>query len=878
MNKNLSDKIFNLNDDTDDKSRYSERTFNDLFTIQSQNDGSKIALHSGDLKLSYQQLYESSNKLAWFLLKYNIQIEERIGLALDRSADMIIALLGIMKSGAAYVPLDPEYPRERIEFMLEDSSAKILLTSKKYKGHYSTQAKEIYIEDFWDTIQDYSADDPKINIDGSNLAYVLYTSGSTGKPKGVQIEHRSLTNLLASMQTFPGISRDDVFLAVTTISFDIAALELFLPLITGALLIVTDAKVTKDGRALLNIINSEAVSIMQATPSTYRMMLECDWIRTHNLKVLCCGEPMTNDLASKLLSKCGWVYNMYGPTETTIYSTGTQIISADEAITIGHPIANTQIYILDENQEPVPHGETGEICIAGNGLSRGYLNQPGLTDQKFIEHQLSKTKGEKIYRTGDLGRFLENNEIQCFGRIDHQIKINGYRIELGEIEHHITKQDNVKEAIVVSREDKPGNKRLTAYIVPDVTIEEANFTTQIQGWKNILKDSLPKFMVPNDFVILEAFPLTYNGKIDRNLLPKPNTKSIKSISSIGIKKRIAEIWSECIGVEDIGLADDFFEIGGNSIIAVRIIIQLEKEYEVPLPLAALFEYNTIEKIAVLIQNKIVLSQSKCLITIKPTGNKVPLYIIHGGGLAVFCFRDLAKDLHPEQPVYGLQAIGIDGLEKPLNKVEDIAARYIVEILEQNPHGPYAFAGYSLGGVIAFEIVKQFKAMGKKVTMLAMLDSYAYSSELVKNPLSAKKTLDLKAKRFMFRLKHLVSILKENPKTFLIKLNNIKRHLLKYPPENLYNLNDILSLEIYMIYEAAVFNYQITEFDGVLELFCSTDSIFYTKQDPIYLGWKTYAKTINRYVIEGNHYSMFFPPNHKNFAQLLQKALDDHISN
>lgn len=867
MTKILPDKIFS----TYHKSRFLEKILNSLFTERSQIDKSKVILKFNDQQFTYLDIDKSSNKLAWFLLKNNIQIEERVGLLLDRSADMVIAMLGIMKAGAAYVPLDPEYPQERIEYMLEDSSAKILLTSRKYKSIYTNKVLELYIEDFWDDATNYSDDEPIVQIDGHNLAYVLYTSGSTGKPKGVQIEHHNIVNLLTSMQTFPGITADDVFFAVTTISFDIAALELFLPLITGALLVLTETNVTRDGRALLDVIKAEGVTIMQATPSTYRMMLEAGWVATPQLKVFCCGEPMTNDLAAKLLDKCGSVYNMYGPTETTVYSTGTQITSADGVITIGHPISNTQVYILDENHQPVAKGEIGEICISGDGVARGYLNQPGLTDEKFIDNIFSNTDGEKLFITGDLGKLLDNGAIQCFGRIDHQIKINGYRIELGEIEYNLSKQKDIKEAIVIAREDEPGTKYLVAYIIVK---DDSNIETQIKNWKNALKEVLPQFMVPGHFVILTHFPLTNNGKIDRKALFKPNAvkKENNNLPVTDIQQKVSDIWCECIGVECINIYDDFFDIGGNSIIAVKVVIKLEKEFNLPLPLAALFDYNTIKKLAKLIESKTILSQARCLIPIRTTGSKVPLYIIHGGGLAVFCFKDITKQLSSEQPVFGIQAMGVDGLERPFGTVEEIAARYIAEILEQNPDGPYAFGGYSLGGVIAFEIVKQFIAMGKKVTMLAMFDSYAYSFESDKSS-HVFDVVTSKSKTFIFRMGHLLTVLWKNPKAFVKKLDNIRRYFLNQP-ENLYNLNDTVSLEIYKVYEAAVFNYQITEFKGAIELFCSKNSIFYTKQDPIYLGWKTYSKTVRRYQIEGNHYSMFFQPNVVKFAKTLQTALNN----
>jgi amino acid adenylation domain-containing protein len=864
---------------TEHKNRYLYNTFNELFAEQCQISDSKIILQFGGEKYSARYINESANKLAWFLLKYNVSVEDRIGVVLDRSPDMLIALLAIMKAGAAYVPLDPEYPQERINYMLTDSSAKVLLTSQKHKGLFTDLVKEVFVEDFWSTSAKYSTESPGVKIDKNNLAYILYTSGSTGKPKGVQIEHHNLVNLLMSMKTFPGISPDDVFLAVTTISFDIAALELFLPLITGALLILTDAKVTRDGRTLLNLINAENVTMMQATPATYRMMIAAEWTSTPALKVLCCGEPMTNDLAGKLLARSGTVYNMYGPTETTIYSIGTQVINADEVITIGKPIANTEVYILNENNEQVAEGETGEICITGEGVARGYLNQPQLTAEKFIDNPFAPVGTAKLYRTGDLGKFLKNGDIQCFGRIDHQIKINGYRVELGEIEYNLSKQPSIKDVIVTVREDKLGSKYLAAYIIGDFNVDEISITDEILHWKENLRKVLPKFMIPNSFVILKEFPLTHNGKIDRNALPKPTEQAPTEnavLPETDIEKRIADIWRECVGVENITLTDDFFDIGGNSIIAVQIIIRLEKEFGLPLPLASLFEYNTIHKITNLVQNRVILAQSRCLVPIRASGTKVPLYIIHGGGLAVFCFKDIAQELDPEQPVFALQAMGVDGLEKPLDTVEAIAERYISEILEQNPDGPYALAGYSLGGVIAFEIVKQFRAMGKTVTTFAMFDSYAYAFESDKHSY-ASNTYTSKTQTFLFRVKHLLSILRENPSAFIKKLNNIMRYFL-HKSVSLYNLNDTVSLEIYKVYEHAVFNYPITSFDGTLELFCSKNSIFYTKQDPIFLGWRSYVKTVRRHEIEGNHYSMFFKPNVEPFARLLQQALDNGTKN
>ncbi|HLY69273.1 MAG TPA: amino acid adenylation domain-containing protein [Puia sp.] len=573
----------------------------------------KIALRFEGVTATFKEFNETANQLAKLLLEEHVQKGDVIGVAIDRSLEMVIALLAILKSGAAYVPLDPEYPEERIAFMLEDSSAKILLTSKKYAGHFQSGAKEIVIEDAWKKLPQFSKEAPAVGVNGTDLAYILYTSGSTGKPKGVMVDHRNLVNLLYSMVKMPGISADDKLLAVTTISFDIAGLELFLPPITGAELVMAGADATKDGRMLLKLVKDEKISIMQATPSTYKIMLDAGWKEKFNLKILCCGEPMSNDLAGKLISRCASLYNMYGPTETTIYSSGTRIYSGDELITIGKPIANTQIYILDDRLRLLPEGSVGEIYLGGDGVARGYLNRPALNAEKFVDDPFSSQPGAKMYRTGDLGRFMPDGNIHCLGRIDQQVKIRGYRIELGEIEHKLNKLEDIKEAVVIAREDKPGNQRLVAYVLPEKSIANGNghlnngkdnATKQIQGWRQKLKSALPAFMVPNDFIVVQQFPLTPNGKIDKKALPKPEPGLEHRGKKISPRTRneeiVASIWTELLGVNDLSIDDDFFELGGHSVIAAQVMTRLEKETGVSMPLTTLFKSPVLEQLALLI--------------------------------------------------------------------------------------------------------------------------------------------------------------------------------------------------------------------------------------------------------------------------------------
>jgi amino acid adenylation domain-containing protein len=841
----------------------------------------KIALKFHGRDLTYKSLYESSNKLARLLIDNNIKTGDIVALALDRSPEMVISLLAILKSGAAYVPLDPEYPKDRIEFMLEDSSAKVLLTSKKYQNHFLSAATEILIEDALQKIEGYTADEPETDINGEDLAYVLYTSGSTGKPKGVQIRHYNLMNFLLSMQKQPGISADNKLLAVTTISFDIAGLELYLPLISGAQLVLTNSETAKDGRLLLDLVKDENITFMQATPYTWRMMLEAGWDKFLPLKILCGGEALPKDLASKLTVRSSALWNMYGPTETTIYSTVKLITNADD-ITIGRPIANTQVYILDENSNNLTDGSVGEIIIGGEGVAKGYLNRPELTAEKFIEDTFSENPGQKMYRTGDLGKLKENGEILCLGRIDHQVKVRGYRIELEEIEHALINQPGIKEAVVIAREDNPGDPRLVAYVVlpPDAETNDLKILTF--NWQHALMAVLPEYMVPDDFVLMPAIPITPNGKTDRKSLPKPDYNLINRSGEYiaprtDVEKQIAEIWEELMGLEKISIFDNFFTLGGRSLVAVQIMARIEKLTGKRLPLATLFEYSTIEKLALRLNVDPKSITWESLVPIKPQGSKTPLYIVHGAGLNVLLFNALAMNMDEDQPVYGLQAKGLNGVDEPLDVMEEIAANYISEIIAQNPAGPYALAGYSLGGTIAYEMARQLMAMGKEVKILAVFDTYAEQTDIYDPFL--KRTFN-RIILFIMKLLYSFVLFAEDPKrTFEYKSLVIKRKLIRLywkffkgkekKQEGFFSYDN----EIDEASAKAKRNYYQKPLDITVDLFRAQKRTFYMA-DFDYLGWREFAlKGVNVHDIPGEHNTIFAPPNDKQFAIVLQQCLD-----
>jgi amino acid adenylation domain-containing protein len=556
-----------------------QKSLHQLIAEQAQATPQHPAVVFKDSVLSYHELNKQANQLANYLRDQGVQVGDTVAVAVERSPELIIVLLATMKCGAAYVPLDPMFPHERLAFMLTDSAAKLLLASVPFAVPFATSVEAISLEEALNNARSYPDQELPALADSQQLLYVLYTSGSTGKPKGVQITHRNVVNFLCSMQQEPGITAADNLLVITTISFDIAGLELYLPLISGATLVLAETQTTKDGEALLRLIQQKEVTIMQATPATWRMMLEAGWKNPLPLKALCGGEALPLELANRLLSKCESLWNMYGPTETTIWSSVKKLSAADQDITIGRPIANTQFYVLDEHQRPVAAGGIGELCIAGDGVAQGYLHRPALTAEKFIANPFAVQPGAQLYRTGDLGKLLKSGDLQCLGRIDQQVKIRGYRIEPGEIEQVLVALDEVREAVVVAHAPQPGDERLVAYVVPSNTAPAEVSRQQISLWKKALLSQLPAYMVPADFVLVAALPLTLNGKIDRKSLLQPAAAVAVASPELGgyiaprtdVEDMVATIWQECLRVEKVNIFDDFFELGGHSLVAVQVM-------------------------------------------------------------------------------------------------------------------------------------------------------------------------------------------------------------------------------------------------------------------------------------------------------------------
>jgi amino acid adenylation domain-containing protein len=682
-----------------------------------------VAVECGGQSLTYRELNAKANRLANHLRECGVQPESCVGIVLERSLDLIVGLLAILKAGATYVPMDPSFPPERLAWMMEDADILFLITlTGLLKDLSRLGLRAVCLDADWAAIEQGVSDDPGIALSPSSLAYIIYTSGSTGKPKGVMIEHRSVVNFLLSMQEEPGFDENDVLVAVTTISFDIAALEVFLPLISGGRLVVAQRNEVIDGSALLEKISSSGATVLQATPATWKLMLEAGWEWTPELKMLCGGEPLPRELANRMLQRSAKLWNMYGPTETTIWSSVERVRPGSDPILIGRPIANTQLYIVDQHLEPVPLGVIGELLIGGDGVSRGYRNRPDLTAERFIETPFLDP-GNRAYRTGDLARFHPDGRLELLGRLDHQVKLRGYRIELGEIEKVLSQHEAVKDAVVVTQEDQDGDKRLVAYCIP-VTAGQLK-SVQLGPF---LQKQLPDYMLPSCFVEMEAFPLTPNGKIDRKALPKPENITLEAGSPFvepegELELQLAEIWKRALRKPAIGANDNFFDLGGHSLLAAQVFAQMDRQIGVKLPLALLFQAPTIRQLAASVQQKSRKDGWKSLVPIQTRGDRPPIFLVHGAEGNVLLYKNLARNLGGNQPVYGLQSRGLDGSEGTATRIEEMAAHYREEIQALQPKGPYFLGGYCMGGTVALEIAQQLRRAGESVGLLALLETY-----------------------------------------------------------------------------------------------------------------------------------------------------------
>ncbi|EAB9741886.1 amino acid adenylation domain-containing protein [Salmonella enterica] len=851
-----------------------------LFERNAQENPQRLALVFRQQSYTYGELNRRANRLANHLIHSGIGPDDRVALLLERTPAMLVALLGVLKAGAAYVPLDTGYPEERVEYMLRHCQPKLLLGGEDDVAPYgSTGIPCLVLDDEGHSplVSGVSDCDPEpvlVGLTPENLAYIIYTSGSTGRPKGVMLPHGAVINFLYAMRDRLGFTANDGMLAVTTPSFDIAVLELYLPLITGGRIVLTSRKEMRDGAALARLVAHRDVTFMQATPSTWRMMLEAGWQGSPQLTALCGGEALDRALCNRLVCATRRFWNMYGPTETTVWSTCQRIEDVDTPISIGTPVAETTVRILNGQGLLQPVGVAGELYIGGAGLARGYLWQPELTAERFIPDRYSEEPGMRLYRTGDLARWRRDGTIEYLGRNDHQVKLRGFRIELGEIEACLQAHPAVRECIVMVREDRTGEKRLVAYIVANADLG----TSPVAVLRAHASQTLPEFMVPTAIVTLPAFPLTPNGKVDRNAMPEPDLTSLATREYAApkghVEMALAEIWQQLLGVSRVGRTDHFFELGGHSLLALRLIEGINATLGVEFALRDLFANPVLSQMAkqLTAQDKkdVATSDRPNLVHLRRGRSPVKLVCIHpgGGGGIGEAYAPLIGALSKEMDVTGISAVDLDTLTRPEASVPEIAANYLHQ-LSDIIQTPWILVGWSAGGLIAYEMTRLAMKNGCIPLGTLLIDSYPHTRDTMPD----EREVRVEFYEFLQRIGWLTpqtgggnndALSSTESALFEAILGrmqssgeervNITRNELEY---------------IYLVFstlQEAYYKYQIPDYDGNIDLFIARDS----DTDPGEFWANRVRAGLTITPVNGTHYSMLFQENVTPIALRIQQ--------
>jgi amino acid adenylation domain-containing protein len=678
-----------------------------------------LAIVMGDQQLTYKALNQQANQLAHALKTYGVGPDTLVGICLERSISLVIGMLAILKAGGAYVPIDPNYPEERITFMLKDTAISVLVTKQSIAGDFPAEGiKMIFLDSDVAWLAEESQTNLPCTITADNIAYVIYTSGSTGRPKGVQILHRSMLNLVFWYHEAFTLTAADRTTQFASPAFDVTTKELWPPLTVGASVHIIDEDIRSVPTAMRDWLVSNSITLAILPTIMAEGLIALAWPTTTSLRFLLTGGDILHSYAPSTLPFT--LINNYGPTEATVVSSYERVPKSGVESglpSIGRPIANTQIYILNDHLEQVPIGETGEMYIGGSGLAKGYLNRPDLNAEKFIRHPFSAEPGARLYKTGDLVRYRPDGRIEFVGRSDQQVKIRGYRIELSEIEVVLSNHPAVREAVVVAQEDKSGDKRLVAYVTASASVAELH--------KDI-HQRLPTYMVPSIIMLLDEMPTTSNGKIDRRALPAPETMQrtldtpFMEATSLA-QKQLMQIWEELLDVRPIGIQDSFFELGGHSLLAARLLERTKQAFGKKIALEALFAGPTIEQLATnLMEETTSIASNVPVIALQADGQQRPFFFLHGDwtGGAFYCFT-LAQTAGSDQPFYVLGTYKFADLQT-LPTVEQIAAAYIEELRSIQPEGPYQMGGFCNGGLLAYEIATQLSEAGQQVDLLGLI--------------------------------------------------------------------------------------------------------------------------------------------------------------
>jgi amino acid adenylation domain-containing protein len=843
----------------------------ELFELTARERPDETAVTFLHKSTSYGSLCAATHQLATRLRGLGVQPGTLVGICMDRCPEMVTALLATFKTGAAYLPLDPAFPADRIEFMQEDARPLVVVTQSHLREKFSFTATHVLcIDENMPGCEGVNlprfSPPPDSSLD--DIAYVLYTSGSTGKPKGVQITHRGLTNMLIAVSNDLGLTNSDVVLATTTISFDISTFEIFAPLIAGARLVVAPRSVAIDGKLLAKAIREHGVTVLQATPAGWQVLLEAGWEGQAGLKMLTAGEPLTWTLAQRLLDCGADLWNLYGPTEATVYATGSRIYK-DTKITVGRPLANCTAYVLDERQQRLPMGATGELFLGGICVGAGYLNRPALTSERFLADPFSGEPGARLYRTGDLARVLPNGEIDLLGRADNQVKLRGYRIELEEIEAVLDGHPSISKSVakVVSMGD--GHQSLVAYVVP----KDKNRVVE-EDWRQHALRSLPWYMVPSSFKVVESFLLTPNGKVDRNALPEFQfSKRLETEGGVEVQEEcleltVLECWRRLLNRPDIGLDHDFFQAGGHSLLAMRILAEMNKKLSLKIPVSHLVEAPTARKFAeLLLQTKDV--PARYLVSMQPEGSLPPVYLVHHLLGDVFVYRSVAVQFAPHRPVFGIQPpVDLIDRSQPYS-LKALASDYVSEILARQTAGPVHLAGFSSGSIIAFEMARQLENLGIEVGMLALIDGQV-RAEGPPMPAAVKyaKRVMRKLCKIAFKLE---DELADGPRQFVMKrLRHVWLQSRVRALENSAAKGEITMEQALLLAERA---YKAEPYSGSVLLIRFHDEAWEYGPDPL-MGWSGLVEGgIEVVDLEGGHITGMSPAGAPTMAAVLRDSID-----
>lgn len=826
-----------------------DQCLHQLIEEHGRNRPEQVALSASGRRLTYREFNVSANQLAHYLRSRGVGPNQRVGICLDSSPELAIAVLAILKSGATCVPLDPNYPKDRLKYMLEDSQARVLITDEGRLPAAVPEGCEVILPDDATTAV---SSQPQTNLESDvtpeSIAYVIYTSGSTGKPRGVLLTHAGLVNYNSNAARMYAITSNDRVLQFCSISFDIAIEEMFITWLSGATLVFKTKEMPLAVPEFLAWTERQGITVLDL-PTAYwhewvHEFAQLEKVVPAGLRLVIVGGEKPSSLAyakwaNSAAKNVRWI-NTYGPTETSIcvtafepkYEAGAAI---PENIPIGRALANVQVYLLDADLNPVPVGDPGELHVGGVGVARGYLNRPELTAEKFIPDPFSAQPGARLYKTGDLARCLPSGDIEFLGRADDQVKIRGFRVELGEIETLLGKYPGIRDVAVVAREDANGGKQLVAYFT--ATQASRPVVAEIRRY---LREQLPDHMVPSAFVALAAMPLTPNGKVNRRELPAPQLETSSETFAIAtdpLQAQLVKIWEEVLDRRPIGIRDNFFELGGHSLTAARLMHRIGQALGKTLPLAMLFHAPTIEQLATVLQQDEWSQHWSSLVPVQTSGAQPAFFCIHGVGGNVVGFNRLGRHMAPDYPFYGLQSQGLDGKSPRLSSIEAMASHYIAEMRSVQPHGPYFLGGFSFGGLVGYEIAQQLCVAGEQVGLLVLFDTYP--GDVNPGAVSLLRVLLKPSRKHWFH---------DVPRALGKKLRRTWRGL--HVPRSLWDVHNAN--------RAAASKYVLRPYPGKVTLVRATEKPLEGAFDPHAL-WKDLAGSLVVHEIASDHYDILLEP-------------------